>query len=302
MSEHSPACGKDRCPNLQPVTVLQAPAWAAEGRPAFSADGVSSSWLFPGHTISQFGACGQASRAPCEGRAQTADSSSPVPAMRSWLPFREGLHFLPLPFPSASCSSRISSLCKDQSAKREKNRSGGRHWEAHLQVWSDSRWQRRCTMADEERVKAVITAACLPALAPSCQHPLDLDLPGTQHILEPPPAKLQTQALQQLLNPSGKMHQCRVRPWPCSTNFFSTAWVWTAPHTLSKVTLFSLPLTTQSVSGSCQAQLLACLHTQPPAWAHRAGREQGQSCTQLPVEGRPWSYLRTGAGRLRVKT
>lgn len=66
--------------------------------------------------------------------------------------------------------------------------------------------------------KAVITAACLPALAPSRLHPLDLPLPGTQHIPEPPPTELQTQALEQFLSPSGRTQQCRVRPWPCSTN------------------------------------------------------------------------------------
>lgn len=123
MNEHSPACGKDSCPNLQPVTVLQTPASAAEGRPAFLAGGANS-WLFPLHPVSQFWACGQASRAPCEGRAWTSDSNSPVPAVRSYLPLQEGLHSPPFPFLSASHSSCISSLCKDHSAKREMSRVG----------------------------------------------------------------------------------------------------------------------------------------------------------------------------------
>lgn len=51
------------------------------------------------------------------------------------------------------------------------NRSRGKDWEAHLQVLSDSRWLRHCSMTDEEIsnvfVKGnVISAACLAALAP----------------------------------------------------------------------------------------------------------------------------------------
>ena len=55
---------------------------------------------------------------------------------------------------------------------------GERHWEAHLQVLSDSRWSRHCSMTDEEISNIFVTGnvifSSLPAClsSQSCQSPL----------------------------------------------------------------------------------------------------------------------------------
>lgn len=129
---------------------------------------------------------------PAQQSSLRRDGLQAVPAVSSWLPFREGLHPLPIPFLSASRSSCISSLCREQSTKSKVNRSVGRHREL-ISGREGTADGRGAALADEERVRAVITAWLPQSPAAST---LGLGCPRDTAI----PSELQT-GTEQLLSP-----------------------------------------------------------------------------------------------------
>lgn len=125
-----------------PVPVLRAPAAAAGGRQTCSLS--RWSWLLlapssapchsarslchPAELPAQGGTAGRGSQCQLRGPGCIQGRTAPPP----------------IPFLSASRSSCISSLCRDQSTKSKVNSSGGRHGKL-ISGGSDSRWQRRCS-------------------------------------------------------------------------------------------------------------------------------------------------------------